>query len=365
MILVRYGEIAVKRGRRREFERKLMENILAALRRKGIEARAELIRGRILVDAPDEAAKIIAKVPGVVSVSPAREMSYEEVPNYLREALKGLNPKSFKVETQRLDKTFLKTSVEVNREIGAFIVREFGWKVDLENPELTIGIEIIKKKAYVFFEKIKGVGGLPVSTQGKVVALLSGGIDSPVAAFLMMKRGAEIIAVHFDQGKNARKVVEKTVNILNDYSPRDIELIIENHFEVLKPYVVTLNRLNMREWTCVVCKIAMLRRAAEIAKEKGALGIVTGDSLGQVASQTLTNLYFETMSVRFPIHRPLLGMDKEEIIRIAREIGTYQAFLEYPYCDCPFRPERVVTQGKPEEFKRILDALEEMNKFML
>ncbi|WP_457754245.1 tRNA uracil 4-sulfurtransferase ThiI [Thermococcus sp.] len=365
MILVRYGEIAVKRGRRREFERKLMENILAALRRKGIEAKAELIRGRILVDAPDEAAKIIAKVPGVVSVSPAREMSYEEVPNYLREALKGLNPKSFKVETQRLDKTFLKTSVEVNREIGAFIVKEFGWKVDLENPELTIGIEIIKKKAYVFFEKIKGVGGLPVSTQGKVVALLSGGIDSPVAAFLMMKRGAEIIAIHFDQGKNARKVVEKTVNILNDYSPREIELIIENHFEVLKPYVVTLNRLNMREWTCVVCKIAMLRRAAEIAKERGALGIVTGDSLGQVASQTLTNLYFETMSVRFPIHRPLLGMDKEEIIRIAREIGTYQAFLEYPYCDCPFRPERVVTQGKPEEFKRILDALEEMNKFML
>ncbi|MBO8174244.1 MAG: tRNA 4-thiouridine(8) synthase ThiI [Thermococcus sp.] len=361
MILVRYGEIAVKRGRRREFERKLMENILATLRRKGIEAKAELIRGRILVDAPDEAAKIIAKVPGVVSVSPAREMSYEEVPNYLREALKGLNPKSFKVETQRLDKTFLKTSVDVNREIGAFIVREFGWKVDLENPELTIGIEIIKKKAYVFFEKIKGVGGLPVSTQGKVVALLSGGIDSPVAAFLMMKRGAEIIAVHFDQGKNARKVVEKTVEILNDYSPRDIELIVENHFEVLKPYVVALNRLNMREWTCVVCKIAMLRRAAEIAKEKGALGIVTGDSLGQVASQTLANLYFETMSVRFPIHRPLLGMDKEEIVKIAREIGTYQAFLEYPYCDCPFRPERVVTQGRAEEFQRILEELEKMD----
>lgn len=358
MILVRYGEIAIKRGKRREFERRLVENILATLERKGIKAKARLIRGRILIDAPDEAAEIIAKVPGVVSVSPAREMNYEEVPDYLREALKGLNPKSFKVETQRLDKAFLKTSIEVNREIGAFIVKEFGWKVDLENPELTIGLEIIKGKAYVFFEKIKGVGGLPVGTQGKVVVLLSGGIDSPVAAFLMMKRGAEIIAVHFDQGQNARKVVEKTVEILNDYSPRDIELIIENHFEVLKPYVVTLNRINMREWTCVLCKVAMLRRAAEIAREEGALGIVTGDSLGQVASQTLANLYFETMSVRFPVHRPLLGMDKEEIVKIAREIGTYQAFLEYPYCDCPFRPERVVTQGTYEEFLKILDILE-------
>ena len=211
---------------------------------------------------------------------------------------------------------------------------------------------------YVFFEKLKGVGGLPIGTQGKVVVLLSGGIDSPVAAFLMMKRGAEIMAVHFDQGKNARKVVENTVKILNDYSPKDIELIMENHFEILKPYVTALNRLGMREWTCVVCKIVMLRRAAEIAREKGALGIVTGDSLGQVASQTLANLYFETMSVRFPVHRPLLGMDKEEIVRIAREIGTYEAFLDYPYCDCPFRPERVVTQGRYEEFLRILDILE-------
>ncbi|WP_175059882.1 tRNA uracil 4-sulfurtransferase ThiI [Thermococcus sp. 2319x1] len=353
MIIVRYGEIAVKGGKRREFERKLAGNIEKALKRRGIEGRAEVIRGRILVDAPDNAAEIIAKVPGVVSVSPAKVMPYEEVPKYLKEALKGLTPRSFKVETQRLDKTFLKTSVEVNKEIGAFVVKEFGWKVDLENPELTIGIEIINGKAYVFFEKIRGVGGLPVGTQGKVVVLLSGGIDSPVAAFLMLKRGAEVIAVHFDQGKNARKVVEKVVEILNDYSPEPIELIVENHFEILKPYVIALNKLNGREWTCVVCKVAMLRRAAEIAKENGALGIVTGDSLGQVASQTLTNLYFETMSVDFPVHRPLLGFDKEEIVSIARKIKTYDAFLEYPYCDCPFRPERVVTQGKLEEFEKI------------
>jgi len=358
VIIVRYGEVGIKGGKRREFERKLRDNILAALRRKGIEGRAKIIRGRILVDAPDDAAGIIAKVPGVVSVSPAREMDYEEIPAYLKEVLKGLNPESFKVETQRLDKTFLKTSMEVNREIGAFIVENFGWKVDLKNPELVVGIEIIAGKAYVFLEKLRGVGGLPVGTQGKVVVLLSGGIDSPVAAFLMLKRGAEVIAVHFDQGLNARSVVEKVVDILEDYSPEPIELIVENHFEILKPYVSALVKAHLREWTCVVCKVAMLRRAAEIAREKGALGIVTGDSLGQVASQTLSNLYFETMSVRFPVHRPLLGMDKEEIVAIARKIGTYQAFLEYPYCDCPFRPERVVTSGKLERFQRVLEVLD-------
>ncbi|WP_297068881.1 tRNA sulfurtransferase, partial [Thermococcus sp.] len=237
MIIVRYGEIGIKGGKRREFERKLRDNILAALRRKGIEGKARIVRGRILVEASDEAAEIIAKVSGVVSVSPAREMSYEEVPFYLKEVLKGHSPESFKVETQRLDKTFLRASVEVNREIGAFIVENFGWKVDLKNPELVVGIEIISGRAYVFFEKIRGVGGLPVGTQGKVVVLLSGGIDSPVAAFLMLKRGAEVIAVHFDQGLNARNVVEKVVDILEDYSPEPIELIVENHFEILKPYV--------------------------------------------------------------------------------------------------------------------------------
>jgi thiamine biosynthesis protein ThiI len=359
VIIVRYGEVGIKGGKRREFERKLRDNILAALKRKEIEGRARIIRGRILVDAPDETAQIIAKVPGVVSVSPAREMDYKDIPAYLKDALKGLSPKSFKVETQRLDKTFLKTSMEINREIGAFIVENFGWKVDLRNPELVIGIEIIAGKAYVFLEKLRGVGGLPVGTQGKVVVLLSGGIDSPVAAFLMLKRGAEVIAVHFDQGLNARNVVERVVDILEDYSPEPIELIVENHFEILKPYVSALVKAGLREWTCVVCKVAMLRRAAEIAREKGALGIVTGDSLGQVASQTLSNLYFETMSVRFPVHRPLLGMDKEEIVAIARKIGTYEAFLEYPYCDCPFRPGRVVTSGKLEEFQEVVEILNE------
>lgn len=169
MLLVRYGEIAIKGGKRREFERKLKENIEKALRRKGMKCKVKIIRGgRLLVDAPDEAAGIIAKVPGVVSVSPARVMEYEEIPEYLRRALKDKSPESFKVETRRLDKTFLRTSVEVNREIGAFVVNEFGWKVDLENPDLVIGIEIIAGKAYVFFEKLGGALAVcPLALKGR------------------------------------------------------------------------------------------------------------------------------------------------------------------------------------------------------
>ena len=357
MIIVRYGEISLKKGKRKEFEKKLVKNIKSALKRAGFESKIEILRGRILIDTLDDAKTIIAHQPGVVSVSPAREMSYEEIFEYLKEKLKDKNPESFKIETQRVDKNFPKVSPEINSEVGEFIVKNFGWKVNLNNPDFKIEIEIIQNRAYVFFEKIKGIGGLPVGTQGKVIALISGGIDSPVAAFLMMKRGAKLIALHFQQSAKQRKVVEGMVNVLNRYSPENIELIVESHHQVLKPYILTLNKLKKREWTCVFCKIAMLKRAEEIAREKGALGVVMGDSLGQVASQTLENLYIISQSIKMPIYRPLIGFDKNEIIAVAKEIDTYENFLEYPHCECPFKPEHVITQGNYEEFKKISSHL--------
>ncbi len=358
MIIVRYGEISLKKGKRKDFEKKLVKNIKNALKRDGFEAEIKILRGRILVDTLDDAKSIIANQPGVVSVSVAKEMEYEEVFDYLREKLKEYNPRSFKIETQRVDKNFPKKSQEINEEIGEFVVREFGWNVDLENPELRIGIEIIENRAYVFFERIRGIGGLPVGTQGKVIALISGGIDSPVSAFLMMKRGAKVIALHFQQSEKQRKVVEDMVKVLNRYSPENIELIVESHHQVLKPYILTLNKLKKREWTCIFCKIAMLKRAEEIAREKGALGVVMGDSLGQVASQTLENLYIISQNIKMPIYRPLIGFDKNEIITVAKEIGTYENFLEYPHCNCPFKPEHVITRGNYKEFKKISSHLD-------
>ncbi len=357
MIIVRYGEISLKKGKRRIFERKLAENIKNALRKNGIDCKIKILRGRIIVDAPEHAKNIISNQPGVVSVSPATEMNYDEIKEYLKKKLQGLNPKSFKVDTQRVDKTFPLKSMEINEEIGAFVVKNFGWRVNLTNPEFIIGIEIILGKAYVFFEKIRGPGGLPVGIEGRVIALISGGIDSPVAAYLMMKRGVEVIALHFHQNEKGQKIVEKMIKSLSKYSPNDIKLIVESHYEILKPYVLGLNRLNRREWTCVFCKVAMLRRAKEIAIKEGALGIITGDSLGQVASQTLHHLYIETKSVDFPIYRPLIGFDKNETISIAKKIGTYDIFLENPHCNCPFRPQRVITQGNYEEFRDILSKL--------
>ncbi|MCS7175801.1 tRNA uracil 4-sulfurtransferase ThiI [Pseudothermotoga sp.] len=354
-MLVRYGELALKGKNRGEFQRKLIECIKNVLKRHGFEAKIHITQGRLIVDAPHQAAQFVKKVPGVVSVSPAWKMEYEEVSNFLYEQLKNFNPSSFKIEARRIAKGFHKNSQQINEEIGAFIVQKFGWKVDLEKPELVIGIEMIEGEAYVFFETLKGVGGLPAGTQGRLVLMMSVGIDSPVAGFLMLKRGVELTAIHFDQGhaEHARSMIE----VLNDYSSEPIELIVVDHTEYFSPYIAELEKLRKREWTCVLCKALMLKKAEQIAREKSAFGIVTGDSLGQVASQTLENLFLESSVVNVPIYRPLIGMDKDETVKIARQIGTFDIFTKVARHVCPFRPRSVVTRGSPNGFKKIIENL--------
>ena len=353
LIIVRYGEIALKGKNRKTFENKLIENIKKALARKGIEAKVRSTQGRLIVDAPHEFAEIIRKVPGVVSVSPAWKMEYEEIPEFLSTHLRNMNPASFKIDARRINKAFHKTSQQINEEIGAFVVQRFGWKVNLNQPELAIGIEMIEGQAYVFFETKKGVGGLPSSTQGRLVLLMSVGIDSPVAGFLMLKRGVSLTALHFDQGH--ADLARQMIDVLNQYSSEPIELIVVNHLEYFQPYVTELERMGKREWTCVICKVLMLKKAEEIAKERSALGIVTGDSLGQVASQTLENLFLESSVVKMPIYRPLIGMDKDETVRIARQIGTFEIFVEAARHSCPFRPFSVVTKGSTYGLNKILE----------
>ncbi|HBT38994.1 MAG: putative tRNA sulfurtransferase [Thermotoga sp. 50_1627] len=354
MIIVRYGEIALKGKNRKAFENKLIENIQKALARKGIEAKIRSTQGRLIVDVPHEFAEIISKVPGVVSVSPAWKMEYEEIPEFLSRHLCNLKPTSFKVDARRINKAFHKPSQQINEEIGAFVVQHFGWKVNLDSPELVVGIEMIEGQAYVFFETIKGVGGLPSSSQGRLVLLMSVGIDSPVAGFLMLKRGVSLIALHFDQGH--AELAQRMIDVLNQYSSEPIELIVVNHSEYFQPYVTELERMGKREWTCVICKALMLKKAEEVAKEKSALGIVTGDSLGQVASQTLENLFLESSVVKMPVYRPLIGMDKDETVRIARQIGTFELFVKAARHSCPFRPSSVVTRGSAYGLNKILEA---------
>jgi len=353
LIIVRYGEIALKGKNRKTFENKLIENIKRALERKGVVAKVRSTQGRLIVDAPHEFAEIVRRVPGVVSVSPAWKMAYEEIPEFLSTHLRNMNPASFKIDARRINKAFHKTSQQINEEIGAFVVQHFGWKVNLNQPELVIGIEMIEGQAYVFFETKKGVGGLPSSSQGRLILLMSVGIDSPVAGFLMLKRGVSLTVLHFDQGH--ADLARQIVDVLNQYSSEPIELIVVNHREYFQSYVVELERMRKREWTCVICKILMLKKAEEIAKERSALGIVTGDSLGQVASQTLKNLFLESGVVKMPIYRPLIGMDKDETVKIAREIGTFELFTKVARHACPFRPSSVVTRGSTYGLSKILE----------
>ncbi len=359
MFIVRYGEIGLKGKNRGKFEEILERNIIRAMQRVGYTAKVRRTRGRIFVYAPEQASSVLGRIPGIISYSPAVEMSYEEIPNYLKTALSGRNPASFKVEAHRVDKNFPRTSPQINEEIGAFVVDHFGWSVNLTNPELIIGIEIIDSRSYVFFDKYPGVGGLPVGSAGKLLLLISPGMDSPVAGYMLLRRGANIVALHFSQGPLGEEKVRKYIKKLSEYTPRDIELVIIPHHEIMDKYVQALKDTKREEWTCVFCKYLMLREAERVANEKGALGIITGDSLGQVASQTLQNMMVESMAAHLPIYRPLIGMDKVDIESIAREIGTLPIFLAMQEENCPFRPSHVVTTASQSKFLEIKRKISE------
>ena len=357
MFIVRYGEISLKGKNRKRFEELLAKNIEKMLKREGFNGTTKILRGRILVYSPSSSSSVFSKIPGIVSYSPAEEMNYEEIKGYLIEKLRDISPESFKIDAHRVDKRFPKTSIEINEELGEFVVNNFGWRVDLSNPDLRIGVEIINSKAYVFFETYKGIGGLPVGSSGKLMALVSGGIDSPVAAFMMMRRGARIIALHFsinDEEEKVRKYLER----LNEFSPEDIELVIFPYREKLRKITEELKKIKRPEWICVFCKYGMVKIASDIAGKKGALGIVTGDSLGQVASQTLENMKIISSASEIPIYRPLIGMDKMDIEKIAKKIGTYDIFLTYGERKCPFRPRYVVTSGDTKKFQENLRKIQ-------
>jgi thiamine biosynthesis protein ThiI len=327
-ILVRYGELALKSERvRRRFERGLIKNMKLALR--GIDHKITSERGRIFVttDKVDPALKHLMHVPGIVSVSPAVKVSSKIssiTSAAVKAAKKTLGPeKTFAVRTKRVGEHEF-SSQDVNVAIGSAILRAVpGTSVDLSAPDKEISIEIRDKNAYVFTDTLAGVGGLPVGSQGNVVALLSGGIDSPVAAYLMMKRGCTISLLYFDNkpytDDKTRERAIAVANKLGDFGP-NTELRIIQFGHVLRAFI----EKSPPKLTCVLCKRTMLKIGEQIARQVKAEAIVTGESLGQVASQTLTNLRAIDEAVELPVMRPLIGMDKVEIERIARQIGTFE-----------------------------------------
>ncbi|MEM2214212.1 MAG: tRNA uracil 4-sulfurtransferase ThiI [Candidatus Nezhaarchaeales archaeon] len=369
-VIVRYGaEIGVKSSRTRaEYDKLLIKSMKARLKADGLSLeKIERRFGRIYVRTtmPKEVALSLSRVFGISSTSPAIscKASLDEISNValkLAEERGGCDVK-FAVRCRRIGEHSF-TSIDVSKHVGAKILesmKDKGWRVDLDQPDFTINIEIRGNEAFLYVDVVEGVGGLPQGSQGGLLCLMSSGIDSPVAAWLVMRRGCLVTLLHFNcQQFSGEKTVEKVVDlakVLAKWSPAyETKLIMVPFGDVLKEIV----EKGSRRLTCLLCKRMMLRIAEKVALSRGLMGIVTGDSIGEQASQTLSNMAVISSAVKsLPIYRPLLGFDKPETERIARKIGTYEISAR-PDEGCKAAPSKPAISAKLEEVleaEKILD----------
>ena len=351
-VLVRYHEIALKKGNRAYFTELLKKNLLAAVKDLGAKEIRSL-PARLLLTFKNEvpAATLIERMGTVFGVAnfsiverTARDI--DALRGRILESLNGGRFQSFRIETQRGDKTFPLTSPEINRQLGAAVQEKSGARVDLENAEFTVTVEILPRDAFFGFNKIAGAGGLPVGSSGRVAALISGGFDSPVAAYRMMQRGCRIIFVHFHsvpyQDKTSQEKVRQLVQLLTRHQFTS-RLYMVPFGEIQRQIVAAV----ARPLRVVLYRRMMLRIAEAIARQEKAKALITGESLGQVASQTLDNMAVIQQAARLPILRPLVGMDKQEIIDQSRRIGTFEA-SSVPDQDCCqlFVPKHPATKAR-------------------
>jgi tRNA uracil 4-sulfurtransferase len=351
-VLVRYHEIALKKGNRAYFTELLKRNLLAAVKDLGAKEIRSLPARLLLTFKNDvPAATLIERMSTVFGVAnfsiverTARDI--DALRGRILDSLNGGRFQSFRIETQRGDKTFPLTSPEINRQLGAAVKEKSGARVDLENAEFTVTVEILPRDAFFGFNKIAGAGGLPVGASGRVVALISGGFDSPVAAYRMMQRGCRIIFVHFHsvpyQDKTSQEKVRQLVQLLTRHQFTS-RLYMVPFGEIQRQIVAAV----ARPLRVVLYRRMMLRIAEAIARQEKAKALITGESLGQVASQTLDNMAVIQQAARLPILRPLVGMDKQEIIDQARRIGTF-GVSSVPDQDCCqlFVPKHPATKAR-------------------
>lgn len=356
VIVLRVGELFLKGENRAFFQRKLVENARRLV--EGVPgARVKPLHMRILVEVPpEERERAIARLSrcfGVKSLSPARvvpkdlDAIAEEAVRQAREAERRLGRKpTFKIETKRSDKRFPLRSYEVSREVGARVVAEVGLPVDVRTPELEIGVEIGLERTFVFAERVPGPGGLPVGVTGRVNLLISGGIDSPVAGWLAMKRGCSLLSTYFHSfpytGDRTKEKVIDLVRILAGWAG-PIPLFVVHFTDAQKE----LRAVGPAELRVVLYRRMMVRTAEKLAMRERALALVTGDNLAQVASQTLENLAAIEQAASIPVLRPVLTHDKVETIALARRIGTYDtSILPYEDCCSLFLPEHPATRAR-------------------
>lgn len=339
LYLIKIGEIHLKLGNRKEFEDRLKNQIKRRL--KDIPHKVETSPGRffVAVDAEraPEAAEVLARTPGINGFALARktEKTYQavlEASLAVAEAACDGSRHSFKVESRRSDKSFPLGSYDLSRELGGAVLEAHPeLHVDLHHPDFTINVEI-RERAYIYGDPLPGLRGLPVGSQGKGLLLLSGGIDSPVAGYLMARRGLKLEALYFHAfpytSEEAHQKVISLARVLASYNG-GIVLWTVPFTEVQ----LAIKKGAKQELTTLMMRAAMMELAHSLAARVKARSIVTGESLGQVASQTAENMRFTEFPTDFPVFRPLIGMDKEETIELARRIGSYEISI-LPYEDC-------------------------------
>jgi thiamine biosynthesis protein ThiI len=358
LLLVRYGELALKGGNRREFERVLARNA-----RRALEAVTPCVverqHGRLLVRPErrlESAAERLQQVFGISSISPAWRARAEPdaivavARHALAEALADLPgeaPVTIRIRTNRGNKAFTLTSTELDRYVAERILGDPRLVVQLKNPQLEVGIDVREEGAWVFAARLPGPGGLPVGTQGRGMCLLSGGIDSPVAAWYVMKRGLMLDFVTFHSapfiGESARRKVADLVRLLTRWQPRSRLFVV--------PFAETQLAIrdlgSQRSYRTVLYRRMMQRIATSLARREGARALVTGECLGQVASQTIENMTCIEDAAGLPVLRPLIGFDKLETIAVAERIGTFEVSrIQEPDCCTLFMPDRPVIRGE-------------------
>ena len=368
LLLCKPGEIFLKGLNKHYFEERLVANVKRRLKPIG-HFRVTYLQSALYIEAADDAADLdaaydaVRKVFGIATITRAAACEKDKdaitalAKTYLHDAMTAAH--SFKVETKRSDKRFPMTSIELSQYVGGELAEAFpDTVVDVHNPELTVRLEVREQAAYVHAQAVEAAGGMPVGCNGAAVTLLSGGIDSPVSSYMIAKRGVRLVPVHFFSfpytSELAKEKVLSLAKELTAYTGRmTLQIVPFTHIQE------EIRRACPEEYFTLIMRRFMMRISQEVAKRCGAKALVTGECLGQVASQTMDALAVSGDVTDLPILRPVIGMDKEEIVRIARHIGTFEtSILPYEDCCTVFTPRHPKTKPSVEETREYEAALD-------
>lgn len=362
LIMLKYGELSTKKGNINLFLNTLKNNIKFKL---NDHSEIKFDKGRMFIypkSSFDEVLNKLKEVFGIHEIEIAYELEtndLEMIKSALKEQLSNYDFKTFKVQTKRSDKSYYLDSMAIGRNIGGFILKNFSdIKVDVHNPEITVNVEIRKNASYFYFEKVAGIGGYPVGVLGKGMLMLSGGIDSPVAGYMTIKRGVKLEAVYFEspphtsiEAKNKVISLAKKLAVYNN----DIKLHVINFTNIQEAIYKNIPH----EYLITIMRRMMYRISAKIAYSANAKILVNGESIGQVASQTLNSMSVINEVVKMPVIRPLACFDKLEIIEVAKKIDTYEtSILPYEDCCTIFVPKHPVINpelSKAIEYEKLID----------